>query len=463
MHLIDYGIVATYLGSLAYLGFSRRAGKKQSAVEFILGGRALTLPAFVASLVSTWYGGILGVGEFTYRYGIANWLVFGVPYYLAALLFALYLAKRARQSEVLTIPDTLHATYGRGTAIAGAIILFLTTLPGAYILMLAILLKYLFGWPFWLGAVLGTIFSIFYIHMGGFRSVVRTDILQFVLMYVGFIVMFIMLVWQYGGLPFIRSAVPSTHLAWHGGNSGWYIAIWYVIALQTLVEPAFYSRCYAAKDPKVARNGILISILCWMVFDFLTTSCGLYVRAILPNLEDPAASYVALANLMLPAGIMGIFALSLLTTVHSTVDSYFFIAATTFGRDIVWRIFRVPEERITHYTRMGLILSAVIALGAALYFKSIIDIWHDFGSVGTPALLLPLFTAMNNKRLMSPRMALLSVLTSGGISLLWLLSRYWTGDGQYWYGLEPIFPGLIISIAIYSFGRKQTSCRGLIL
>ena len=291
--------------------------------------------------------------------------------------------------------------------------------------------------------------------MGGFRSVVRTDILQFVLMYVGFIVMFIILVVQYGGFGFIQNSVPATHLTWHGGNSGWYIGVWYIIALQTLIEPAFYQRCYAAKNPNVARNGILISIVCWMIFDFLTTSCGLYARALLPNLTDPATSYTALASKILPAGMIGIFVLSLLTTVHSTVDSYFFLSASTFGRDIVWRIFKVPESRITHYTRLGLIISAVIALAAALFFKSIVDIWHDFGSVGTPALLVPLFFAYYGKRKMTSTISLISVILSGTVSLIWLLSRYWNIDGQYWLALEPIFPGLTISIMFYIFGSRK--------
>jgi SSS family solute:Na+ symporter len=453
--LIDYIIIFSYLGSLAYLGFSRRMKNEESAAGFILDGRTMTLPAFVASLVSTWYGGILGVGEFTYRYGIANWLVFGVPYYLAAFIFAIFIARKARKAEVLTIPDTLQNSYGRPTAIVGSILLFFMTLPGAYILMLSLLFNFLFGWPLWLGAVLGTIFSTFYIHLGGFRSVVRTDILQFVLMYVGFIVMFILLVVQYGGFSFIQSGVPATHLTWHGGNSGWYIGVWYIIALQTLIEPAFYQRCYAAKNPNVARNGILISIVCWMIFDFLTTSCGLYARAILPNLTDPATSYTALASKILPAGMIGIFALSLLTTVHSTVDSYFFISASTFGRDIVWRIFKVPESRITHYTRLGLIISAVIALAAALFFKSIVDIWHDFGSVGTPALLVPLFFAYYGKRKMTSAVSFISVILSGTVSLIWLLSRYWNADGQYWLNLEPIFPGLALSILFYLFGSRK--------
>ncbi|MEW6016121.1 MAG: sodium:solute symporter family protein [Candidatus Zixiibacteriota bacterium] len=457
MSIIDYAIILSYLAGLIILGMRRRAASEESAANFILGGRTLTLPAFVASLVSTWYGGILGVGEYSYKFGLSNWLVFGVPYYLTAFLFALFLARKARRSEALTIPDRLFTTYGKKTAVAGSVIIFLMTLPAAYVLMLAALFQYLFGWPLWLGAVLGTLFSLFYVHLGGFRSVVRTDILQFVLMYLGFIIMTIMLFAEYGGYSFIAARVPETHLTWHGGNPGIYIAVWYFIALATLIEPAFYQRCYAAKSEAVARKGILISIVCWMIFDFMTTSCGLYARALLPDLKDPATSYIALADLMLPVGVMGLFALALLSTVHSTVDSYFFIAASTFGRDIVWRLFPIDENRITHYTRVGLALSAVIAVAAALFFESIIDIWHDFGSVGTPALLIPLFFAFNGKRRMKPRAAFLSIVLSATISLVWLLSRYGTDDGNYWWGIEPIFPGLALSLIFYISGSENDS------
>jgi SSS family solute:Na+ symporter len=456
---IDYAIIAFYLAALVFIGIIRRARKDESAAGFILGGRALTLPAFVATLVSSWYGGILGVGEFTFRYGFSNWLVFGLPYYLAAFLFAIFLARKARRTEVLTIPDRLDSVYGRNTAVAGSIIIFLMTLPGAYVLMIAVLLKFLFGWPLWLGAILGTIFSLFYVHLGGFRTVVRTDILQFGLMFGGFIVLFIVLVADYGGWGFIKNSVPPAHLTWHGGNSTIYIAIWYVIALATLIEPAFYQRCYAAKTEGIARNGIFISILFWAGFDFLTTSCGLYARALLPDLTDPVGSFPALAEMVLPTGLLGLFALALLATVMSTIDSYSFLAASTFGRDIVWRLGHVPEKEITHYTRTGLILSACLALIMALYFESVIDIWHHFGSVGTPALLVPLFFAFNGNRLMPPRVALASVLLSGGLSLVWLISGYINGDGHYWLGIEPIFPGLILSILFHLFGGKKVDNR----
>nr|MBN2277612.1 sodium:solute symporter family protein [candidate division Zixibacteria bacterium] len=455
MTVIDYIIILAYLGALVFLGIVRRSDKNETAADFILGGRMLTLPAFIATLVSTWYGGILGIGEYSYNYGLSTWLVFGVPYYLAAILFALFIAKKARRSDILTIPDRLDNVYGRPTAVAGSIILFLMTLPGAYILMLAVLLKVLWGWPLWQGAIAGTIFSLFYVHLGGFRSVVRTDLLQFLLMFLGFFILLAVLVGRYGGLGFVQNSVPTENLTWHGGNSPMYIAVWYVIALATLIEPSFYQRCYAARSEAVAKKGILISVIFWIVFDFMTTSCGLYARALLPDLADPAASYPALAVKVLPAGLLGIFALALLATIMSTVDSYSFLAASTFSRDIVWRIFRVPDEKMKYYTRIGLALSAVLAVTAALFFRSIVDIWHHFGSVGTPALLVPLFFAFNGRRRMPPKTAFISVIVSGGLSLAWLISGFWGAEGEYWLGIQPIFPGLAVSILFYLLGSKR--------
>ena len=81
----------------------RRPG--QGEADFLVAGRRLTLPGFVASLVTTWYGGILGVGEYGWSHGLSSWLVFGVPYYLYALVFALLLARRARRTAALSPCD----------------------------------------------------------------------------------------------------------------------------------------------------------------------------------------------------------------------------------------------------------------------------------------------------------------------------------------------------------------------
>lgn len=455
MHVFDYSLIIVYLGFLLWLGFRYRLKRGSGAGDMIIGGRMLTLPAFVASLVSTWYGGILGVGEYSYNFGLSNWLVFGLPYYLAAALFAIFLARRARERKLLTIPHRLGQVYNSKTAMAGAVTVFLMTVPSAYILMLGVLCQFLFGWPTWAGILGGTLFSIVYVFSGGFKSIVRTDLLQFGLMFVGFAVLFGILLYDYGGLSFLKANLPETHLTWHGGNSGWYIAVWYVIALATLIEPAFYQRCYAARSPQVARRGIFISIGCWFLFDFMTTSCGLYARALLPNLADPVGAYPALAQMVLPVGLLGLFALALLSTVMSTVDSYSFLAASTWGNDIVPRLRRISDQDVVRHTRIGLMISSVLAVVLALFFHSVVDIWHALGSIGTPALLVPLFTAFVGNRRLPAQIAFVSIITSGAISLVWFLSQYASLDGAYWWHIEPIFPGLLWSFILFVlFSRR---------
>ncbi len=116
-----------------------------------------------------------------------------------------------------------------------------------------------------------------------------------------------------------------------------YITVWFFIALWTLVDPAFHQRCYAAKDGKTAKRGILVSILFWFVFDFMTTTAGLYARAALPASSQPMYSYPLLAEVTLPAVAKGMFYIGMLATIMSTLSSLTLISAITIGKDIVGR------------------------------------------------------------------------------------------------------------------------------
>src|SRR5262249_56821438 len=121
----------------------------------------------------------------------------------------------------------------------------------------------------------------------------------------GFLVLLGFLVARQGGLAFLRSGVPASHWVWHGGNGPAAVLVWYVIALGTMVDPAFWQRAYAARDSRVARDGVLWSIAFWILFDFMTTACGLYARALLPDLADPVYAFPKLANLALPPVALG--------------------------------------------------------------------------------------------------------------------------------------------------------------
>ena len=409
--------------------------------DYIVAGRRLTLPAFVATTVSSWYGGILGVGEYTWTYGVSNWLVFGVPYYLYAVIFALLLAARARRSEVLTLPELLERRFGRGPALMGAGMLFVMTVPAAYVLMIGVLVQMATGWPLWIGVIVGTALSVGYVYRGGLRAVVGTDKIQFLLMFLGFAILVPACITKYGDLTWLRDALPASHLDWDGGRGFQAIAVWYVIAASTLVEPSFYQRCYAARDAGTARRGLLISVLFWLLFDALTTVSGLYARAVLPNLSDPMTAFPELAAVTLPPLLQGLFITGLLATIMSTVDSYAFVAAVTGGRDL-WGRWTGQGETLRP-VRVALTVTALLSVGMALWAGSAITLWHHLGSVGTPVLLGPVILAHTNVQ-RSGRRIVASMVLSGLVSGIWLA----LGGGEAWLGIEAIFPGMALSALI---------------
>jgi len=449
----DWGLLLVYLGFLVVVALRGRG--QAGAPDYLVAGRRLTLPAFVATLVATWYGGILGIGEYTWRHGISNWLVFGVPYYVGALLFSHFFARRVREAAVYTLPDLLDRHYGRGPALVGALAVFLTSAPSAYVLMLGTLFSSMFALPLLPCIAAAALISVFYLHAAGLRSAVLTDRVYVVLMYLGFAVLLAFLVARFGGPAFLARALPPSHWTWHGGLPPGAIWVWYFIALSALVDPAFWQNASAARDPAVARRGVAIAVGFWMVFDLMTTAAGLYARALLPGLERPVFAFPELAQLALPPVALGLFYLGLIATVMSTIDSYAFIAAGTLARDVVWRLRPgLGEERIPALTRVGLWVAAAFAAALAAAEQSVIGLWRDLGSLTTPVLLLPAGTALLGRGRLGRRGTLVAMLAPFAVALAWLAARRVAGGRALPFPLsvEPIYAGLAASLAVYTVG-----------
>lgn len=456
---IDILLILLYFAGVMWVGFRARRHHKSSTEEYLLAGRSLTLPVFVATLVSTWYGGILGVGEYSYRYGISNWVVFGIPYYFFALIFALFLARKAREGNAGSVPEQLYRTYGRPTSLLGALLTFVLVTPAAYVLMLGVLVELIFGIDLVPAVLLSTFATICYLYAGGFRSDVHANVLEFVLMFLGFAVVVVFAYSHFGGIEYLRSHLPALHLTWHGGNSMQFILVWFFIALWTLVDPAFYQRCAAAKDGRTAKRGILISIIFWLVFDFLTSAAGLYARAALPDLREPMFSYPMLAEAALPAVAKSIFYIGMLATIMSTLSSLTFIGGTTIGNDVVGRLMEGREAAeknlaMRRWSQYGLVITGVFAVLLAILIPSVVKLWYSIGTAIIPGLLVPLMASYFPALGMRSRFAFAAML--GG----WLISSAWMVNGQmqggvYFLGIEPMYPGLIFSIAVWGIDRAS--------
>lgn len=456
--LLDWSLVTAYFIFLIWISW-KKGWESDSEEDFLLSGRKVTLPAFIATLVSTWYGGILGVGEWSYQFGISQWLILGAPFYIFSALFAIFLAGKIRLNKALTIPEAIANKYSEKAGRLSALPIFILVSPAPYILMLGLLFQFLSGGdaPFLLYASLVALFSVLYITVGGFGAVIRTDILQVVLMFSGFIILLFYAAAEFGGLGTLWNSVPEGHRDITGGNTIQYILVWFFIALWTFVDPSFHQRAAAAESPATARRGVFISVGFWMAFDFLTAFAGLYAFAILgPDLEQPVLAYPILADQILPIGIKGLFFVSLLATIMSTLDSYLFISGQTLGRDYLTKYF--PSVKPNLLTRISILVSALLGILLIIIYPSVIDLWYVIGSVFIPGLLVPVLGIYLRHFSLKPQFVYYSIIGCTLVSFTWLTlgTLYPPADGGYAFlGMEPFYPGLFLAIIIWFIGREK--------
>ncbi len=449
----DVGIILAYLILLLVIGFSGSRDKISSTENYLLAGRRLSLPAFTATLVATWYGGILGIGEFTYGFGILSWMTQGLPYYIFAIVFALLLAPRIQKSRQFTIPDLLYNRHGKSSGLFGSILIFILVTPAPHFLMTSLLFSAFFGIPFWVAFLVTTVFSTIYVLRGGFRAVVRTDIFQFLLMFAGFFIVVVSAFSQFGGIRFLRAHLPPAHFDPTGGMGYQYLVVWFFIAFWTFVDPGFYQRCFAARTPQTARYGILLSVLFWIVFDFLTTATGLYARALLSGIE-PLMSFPRIGEFLLPPVFRGLFFVGLLATIMSTLDSNSFLSATTFGRDFIWRL--TGTQRIKSATQIGLIVTIGLSAVLVFFIPSVVKMWFVLGTVIIPSLLIPLIAGFFPAMSLSRPGAFLTMLITALMTLTWYAIGILRGsfdEPLFPLSVQPFFIGLCCSIGLYAVDR----------
>ena len=387
-----------------------------------------------------------GTAESSASVSLHSNMVLGVPYYVFALLFAIFLARRIRRDEQVSIPDRFYSRFGKEAGILSAIFVMILVSPAPYILSVGIIIHLLFGISLFLSILIATVFSLIYIYRGGFRSVIRTDILQFSLMFLGFGLLLVLSIKQFGGFSYLKTNLPPLHLTWHGGNNTQYILVWFFIALWTFVDPGFFQRTSAAKSGKIAMKGIFLSIGFWFLFDFLTLSTGLYARAVLPTLPEPMLALPTLGINILPPVVLGLFFAGLLSTIMSTVDSFGFLSAQTFGRDLIWQ-WKPRTGSEIRWTQVGLVITGIFSLFLAWLLPSVVKLWYGIGSVMIPGLLLPFLCTFFCQR-KYPFMVWMMFLPAL-LSFIWFLMGRVSDIHQYPFNIEPFYPGLILSMILF--------------
>jgi SSS family solute:Na+ symporter len=258
-----------------------------------------------------------------------------------------------------------------------------------------------------------------------------------------------------GDFHFLSEKLPPEHLKLTSNVSPLYLIVWFLIALWTFADPGFHQRCYAAKDGNTAKWGILISVFFMILFDFLTTTTGLYARAVIPGLSNPVLSFPLYAERILGTGSKGIFYAAMFATIISTLNSFIFLSATTFGRDFVFKLKNKRDEiRLAGYTRIGLIFTFVISIIMAFYVQSVISIWYMIGSICIPGIILLVIGAYYEKLSVSRLFALIEMIVGFASSIIWFFIREHF-EGSIPGEIEPMLAGLICASLVHVAGMLR--------
>ncbi|MCX8056156.1 MAG: sodium:solute symporter family protein [Ignavibacteria bacterium] len=442
LSLYDYLILILYAVILLLIGFLSKRKTDTSKVDFLLAGRNLNLPMFVMVTVATWYGGILGIGEFTYRYGINSWITQGLPYYIFAILFAFFFSKKVRATNLTTIPEKLEEIYGKRVSLISSIFIFMIVNPAPYALMTGVVFKVFFDLPMYVGIILGMFLSSVYLFFAGYRSNVFTDAYQFVLMFIGFGVLLLSSFIKLGSFQFLENNLDKEFLIPFKNISIGYFLVWFLIGLWTFVDPGFHQRSYAAKNEKVAFWGIIISVVFWFIFDFMTTTTGLFARAYLPNLENPVYSYLIFADRILPEALKGLFYASILATIISTFNSYTFLSAQTVGNDVLKKILKKNDEDV-FLVRIGLLITVILSVLLAVLIPSIIDLWYTIGSIFIPGLLFPVVASYYEKFRLPERITFFQIISITFVTLIVFFIKHFE---LMRIEIEPMIAGILFGL-----------------
>lgn len=186
--LIDELVLLTLLLSSILIGV--RAGRSSTTVDaYLLGGRSLPWWAILGSIVATETSTatVLSVPGEAYGSVGMKWLQLPLGYIVGRAFVVAVFLPRYFQGALFTAYEVLEKRFGAATRRASSA-LFLVTRnlgDGLRLFLAGLVLQTLLGWSFaWSIVVMGVV-TIIYTVVGGLRSVVWNDCIQFVIYMLG--------------------------------------------------------------------------------------------------------------------------------------------------------------------------------------------------------------------------------------------------------------------------------------
>ena len=456
---VDIAIIAIYFAVVLIIGFYLK-NQTETGEDFFMAGREMTAWIAGLSFLSANLGSLelMGWAAAAYQYGIlaTHWYWVGaIP---AMLFLGIVMMPFYYISKTHSVPGYLQLRFGEPSRALSAVSFgFMTVLmSGINMYSMALVMKVVLGWDINFSIWVSSITVAVYVALGGLRSAIFNEVLQFILIWVGALVIPVVGMIEAGGwdgmVERIHQNFPGqdyTHL-WSTMGSftdnpmgihwtgivlglGWVISFGYWTTDFLVVQ-----RVLAAKDLRAAKMAPIIGATFKMFVPAIVILPGLLALAVLPfklTGEDVALatgghSYNEVLPIMLARycgpGLLGLGITALIAGFMSGMAGNVSAFATVWTYDI-YRAFWKKDAADAHYVSMGrwcTILGVLVSIGTAymvMEFKSIMDYVQALFSF----FIAPLF----------------------GTVILGMLWKRATGPGGFW----GLLSGTLSSVAMWAW------------
>lgn len=402
----DWVIIAAYFLLTLGIGLWASRGSRNNAHSFFLAGGKMPWWLLGVSMVATTFSTDTPnlVAGLVREKGVAgNWVWWS--FLLTGMLTVFMYARLWKRSGVMTDISFYELRYGgpaaaflRGFRAVYLGLVFNVLVMGAVSLAAVKLGSILLGWPGWLTLLLAGGVTLVYSGLGGLKAVIWTDFMQFILAMVGSVsaCIYLMNLDSVGGIQAMLSnplvASKMNFLPDFSDANSWVPLLFVPLAVQWWssyypgAEPGgggyIVQRMLSAKNEKHALGAtllfnvahyalrpwpwILVAFASLVVFPDLTS-----LQQAFPNLAAHQIrhdmAYPAMLSL-LPAGLLGLVAASLLAAYMSTMSTQLNLGASYLVND-VWLRFVNPESTDSQQLTVGrwatfgsLVLGSVLGL-----------------------------------------------------------------------------------------------------
>lgn len=358
----------------------RKAGRDKSDVEYFLGGKVTPVivmaMSYCAASVSA--GSFIGDPALISTVGWPYYwfTVFSVP---GLVIPGIFLIRKLRlQSEKygsLTITDYIGARFqSDGIKLYMSVVMVI-----CYLFMLvsqykgaAILLEMYTGVSFNAGLVIMMVLVVFFVNMGGLRSVAWTSFWQGCFMVVLSLSLVLVSLIKIGGFTGLESSLaakaPELLTIYHTGENA--VIPWYAIPCIFLFgffvmfsQPYISSRYLGLEsiDRKKIGTFLLITLVAGLIFNSMVMM-GLAGRVFFPDAEADYLT-ITMSTTFFPPLISGIMMIGFFSAIISTASSILLVMGQSLGKDIFAQIYkRATPKQVVWVTQASVILIALFVL-----------------------------------------------------------------------------------------------------